>query len=260
MIDLHSHILPGVDDGPGDMDRALVLARAFVATDTRIVAATPHINRHYGIDADRMAAGVAELEAELAREAIPLEVRSGGEIDIVRARDLGDDELRALALGGGPHVLLECPLSYVTDTLESTALDFMRRGHRVLLAHPERSPALLEDPARIGELVARGALAQVTAGAFTGEFGEPVRRFALELLRDELVHVVACDAHDVDLRPPDAPAALAAAERGLPGSGALWPWLTEEVPAAILAGEPLPPRPRLARRRPRRRRRLRSRA
>jgi protein-tyrosine phosphatase len=114
----------------------------------------------------------------------------------------------------------------------------MARGHRVLLAHPERSPACQREPALVDRLVAAGALAQLTAGSFEGRFGRIVQRFSQRLADLELVHVVASDAHDVARRGPGLRAALEAA--GLEGR---LEWLTGEVPAAILEGGAIPRRP-----------------
>lgn len=245
MIDLHSHILPGLDDGPSTMEGSLELARAAVASGTRTILATPHIDGHFGIGPERIAEGLAELTGALEQAAIPLEVRSGGEIAIWRLIDLDDAVLRALALGGGPHVLVESPFSPVVGDFEPMVLDLQQRGHRVLLAHPERCPAFQRDPGRLERLVQAGALAQVTAGSMAGAFGSTVRRFTVVLLREELVHVVASDAHDDRQRPPGLTIGFPALERELPGIGAHQRWLTELAPAAILDGEPLPERPPL---------------
>ena len=115
------------------------------------------------------------------------------------------------------------------------------RGHGVLLAHPERCPAFHRDPRMLESLVRAGVLTSITAGSLVGHFGEPVRRFALELARDGLIHNVASDAHDHVNRPPGMADELRQA-----GLGPLTEWLTQEVPAAILGGDEIPPRPAVA--------------
>jgi protein-tyrosine phosphatase len=245
VIDLHSHILPGIDDGPATMEGSLDLARAAVAAGTRTIVATPHVNGDFGIDAERIAAAHAEVTEAIAKAGIPLDVRPGAEIAIWRLVDLDDAELRALALGGGPYVLVESPFSPVVGDFEPMVLDLQARGHRVLLAHPERCPAFQRDPARLRRLVDAGALVQLTAGSMAGAFGSTVRRFTVLLLREGLAHVVASDAHDARNRPPGQLIGFEELERELPGLRAQAAWLTEHVPAAILAGEPLPARPEL---------------
>jgi protein-tyrosine phosphatase len=245
VIDLHSHILPGIDDGPTTMAGSLELARAAVGAGTTTILATPHVNDDAGIEPGRIAAGLEELRAALAEADIPLEVLPGGEIAIWRLIDLDDDTLRALALGGGPYLLVESPFSPVVGDFEPMVLDLHARGHRVLLAHPERCPAFQRDPARLERLVGAGVLVQITAGSMTGGFGSTVRRFTVAVLREGLAHVVASDAHDHVRRPPGLRAGFAALERELPGIGAQARWLTEQVPRAVLDGTPLPPRPAL---------------
>jgi protein-tyrosine phosphatase len=245
VIDLHSHILPAVDDGPRTLDGSLELARAAVADGTRTILATPHVNDDPRIGPELVAERLAELRPALAEAEIPLEVLPGGEIAIWRLVDLDDAALRALALGGGPYVLVESPFSPVVGDFEPMVLDLHARGHRVLLAHPERCPAFQRDPARLERLADAGVLVQITAGSMVGAFGSTVRRFTAGLLRDGLAHVVASDAHDAVKRPPGLTAGFAALERELPGIGEQQPWLTEAVPRAILDGTPLPARPPL---------------
>jgi protein-tyrosine phosphatase len=247
VIDLHSHILPGIDDGPATMDGSLELARAAVEAGTRTILATPHINDDPSIGPARIAAGLVELRAALAEAEIPLEVLPGGEIAIWRLIDLDDDTLRALALGGGPYLLVESPFSPVIGDFEPMVLDLHGRGHRVLLAHPERCPAFQKTPARLEGLVGAGALVQLTAGSMVGDFGTTVRRFTATILREGLAHVIASDAHDTVRRPPGLQAGFAALERDLPGLTEQADWLTQLVPRAVLDGAPLPPRPPLPR-------------
>ena len=245
MIDLHSHILPGLDDGPRTLEGSLELARGAVAAGTRTILATPHINDDASIDPERIAAGIEELRPALADAEIPLEVLPGGEIAIWRLVDLDDAQLRALALAGGPYLLVESPFSPVVGDFEPMVLDLHARGHRVLLAHPERCPAFQRDPERLERLTGAGVLVQLTAGSMAGAFGTTVRRFSALLLREGLVHVVASDAHDAVRRPPGLRDGFASLERELPGLGEQQTWLTEDVPRAVLDGTPLPPRPPL---------------
>ena len=249
MIDLHSHILPGLDDGPRTLEGSLELARAAVEQGTRTILATPHINDDESIDHRRIAAGLAVLRPALAAAEIPLEVLPGGEIAIWRLADLDESALHALALGGGPYLLIESPFSPVVGAFEPLVLDLMiRSGHRVLLAHPERCPAFQREPARLERLVEAGVLVQITAGSMTGAFGNTVRRFTAQLLREGIAHVVSSDAHDAVKRPPGLTAGFADPGRELAGLEAQREWMTELAPRAILEGAPLPQRPPLPRR------------
>jgi protein-tyrosine phosphatase len=240
VIDLHSHVLPGLDDGPPTPVGSLALARAAAAAGTRTIAATPHIDRHFGVPPHAVAGAVEELRASLREEGIVLDVVVGGEIALDIAGDLGDEELDTIRLGGGPYLLLECPLTVHGGPLEAQVGALQLRGYRVLLAHPERCPALQRNPARLRELVAHDALCSVTASSFSGRFGRPARTMAQAMLREGLIHDIASDTHDEERRPPFIRDGLVAA--GIADT-ALASWLTEEVPAAILAGDCIPARP-----------------
>jgi len=243
VIDLHCHLLPGIDDGPDDLGGTLAMAQLHVRAGVRTVAATPHVSWDMPTEAAAIELRLADVRAALAAAQIPLEVVRGAEIDVHQAINLSDEQLRALALDGGPWLLLEAPLRKGVG-FAPIARALQSRGHRVLIAHPERSPALQDDPDTLRELVRAGAATQVTASSFAGSFGRTVRDYAERMLEAGLVHSVASDAHDALRRPPGIAEPLAAA-----GLGDLAPLLGEEAPAAILAGETLPPPPRRARRR-----------
>jgi protein-tyrosine phosphatase len=243
LIDLHCHLLPALDDGPADLGNALRLAQAQVAAGVRTVAATPHAVRRYPNDAATVARGVLEMRTALRAAEIPLELLSGAEIDLAFALELPDEELSGLALGGGRWLLLEAPLT-ATAPLEPGVASLRARGFEILLAHPERAPMLQRDPAAVARMVRGGVRTQVTAGGLRGQFGKPVQKFALRMIEEELVHTLASDAHDASRRPPGLSDPLEAA-----GLGDCVRLLCDEHPAALLAGEPLPERVPLRRRR-----------
>jgi protein-tyrosine phosphatase len=247
VIDLHAHILPGIDDGPATMDDAVELARAAVASGTSVLAATSHVSHMFPCDPRLFADRLGRLREALAQAGVPLELVSGGEIAPSKLPDLDRAALEAVALGGGPYLLVECPFSPVSAELEPLVYDLQHDGWRILLAHPERAAGFHRAPERLAKLVEHDALVQVTAGSLTGQFGQTARRFAIHALREGLVHVLASDAHDAIDRPPGMAEGLSSAERDIPGLQAQADWLTEEVPAAILAGDAVPARPPLPR-------------
>lgn len=251
MIDLHCHILPGIDDGPGDLAGSLAMAREHVARGTTIVAATPHVGWDYPNTAASIAAGVAEVNAALRGEGIPLTVIAGAEVALTRAVDMSAEQLAGLRLGDGPWLLLEAPISVDSPGIEGLVGIVQSRGVRVLLAHPERCASFHTDPDLLGRLVAGGCLAQVTAGALTGFFGRTVEAAARRYLDAGLVHVVASDAHDASHRAPGMGEQMDDA-----GYGPLRDWMAADVPRALLDGVPAPPRPPFTPVRPRRRLRL----
>jgi protein-tyrosine phosphatase len=238
MIDLHCHILPGIDDGPPTIEGSVAIAAASAAGGVRTIVATPHVSWDYPNDAATIARLVDEVNERLAAEEIALTVRAGAELAFTRIADIPDEELRRLDLGGGGWLLVEPPFTPAVTGLENVIAGLRARGHQVLLAHPERCPAFHRDRDALVRLAASGVACSITAGSLVGRFGREVRRFTMGLVADGLVHNVASDAHDAVRRPPGMAAELETA--GLDGLRA---WSTEAVPQAILDGEPLPPRP-----------------
>lgn len=241
MIDLHCHVLAGIDDGPTTLEGSVALARVAASAGTRTLVATPHVSWEYPNAADTIAGMVAELRERLTTEGVAVEVRPGAEIAMTRIADTPGSELAHLTLGGGRWLLVEPPFALTAIGLDSIVEGLQRSGYRVLLAHPERCPAFHRDRSMLEQLVGSGVLASITAGSLSGRFGRDVQRFSLELLRDGLAHNVASDAHDHLRRPPTIAAELDGA-----GLGPMAAWLTQGVPGAILNGGEIPPRPILA--------------
>jgi protein-tyrosine phosphatase len=238
MIDLHCHVLPGIDDGPDSIEGSLALARAAAVSGTRTLVATPHISWRYSPDAATIARLVDELNGRLSAEGVELQVRTGAEIAMTRIQDIKPEQLWALGLAGGSWLLVEPPFAAAVPGLDAIVLGLQQRGHHVLLAHPERCQAFHRDRRMLDSLVSGGVLTSVTAGSLVGRFGSEVRRFALRLIRDGMVHNVASDAHDHSKRPPGMAVELRQA-----GLGPMANWLTCQVPAAILGERDIPPGP-----------------
>jgi protein-tyrosine phosphatase len=240
MIDLHCHVLPGIDDGPETIEGSVALARAAHACGTQAIVATPHVSWRYPNESATIAVLTRDLNEHLRREGVAVEIHAGAEIAMTRASEIEPAEIGRLSLGGGGWVLFEPPFSPVAPGLADMVMALQNAGHGVLLAHPERCPTFHREPALVAELVSAGALTSITAGSLVGRFGGNVRRFARSLLAEGLVHNVASDAHDTVRRPPGIAGELADA-----GLAKLTDWLTHEVPYAILNGEAVPARPRV---------------
>jgi protein-tyrosine phosphatase len=244
VIDLHCHLLPGIDDGPATMAESLALAADLAADGVRSAAATPHVHPgHPGVVRDELPDRRAQLQGAIDAEGIELQVLPGGEVDLAYGLELGDDELRGLTLGGnGRDLLVETPYGPVSDLFEEQLFSMSLRGFRVLLAHPERNRAFQEKTERLAGLVARGVLLQVTADAL---LGSPRRsgsgRSAAELVERGLTSVLASDSHGSHVAREPLSGGLRAAQE-LVGPDARV--LVEDAPAAILAGHTLPDPPR----------------
>jgi protein-tyrosine phosphatase len=225
------------------MTDAVVMAGIAAATGTTTLVATPHIDHVWRLRPELIPQRAAALRQAMADAGIDLALSTGAEIALSRLADLTPGQLSALRLGDGPYVLLECPLSPTAGDFDRPLLTVRERGESIVLAHPERSPLFQQEPERLVRLVDAGMLCSICTGSLRGDFGQLVRRFTIELLREELVHDLASDAHDHEGRPPGLSGALALVESELPGITAQSRWLTTLAPAAILAGDPLPPRP-----------------
>lgn len=239
MIDLHSHVLPGVDDGPETMAGSLTLLRAAEAAGISRMAATPHVREDYPTTPETMHRLVGEVNAAAREAAIAVEVLPGAELDLVAAQELGDEELRSFGLGGNPRLLLlETPYHGWPLGLPDLVFRFAARGFSVVLAHPERNGDVQANASLLVPLVESGVLVQLTAASVDGRFGRRPQASARELLGANLAHLLATDAHAVELRQTG----FAAAREEL-GDPELADWLTRGVPGALLEGSLLPPRP-----------------
>ena len=214
------------------------MARVAAEQGTRTIVATPHVNLRHPNRAKRIAAAVDALNERLRDEEVPLEVRPGAEIAMTSLEELSDKQLARLTLGGGRWLLMECPFTLAIDGFAAIVRDLRHKGHEVVLAHPERCSGFQRRRDLLAELVELGALTSITAGSLVGGFGKEVRRMAFEMFDAGLVHNVASDAHDPTYRSPQLAGPINRA-----GLQSQLDWLTEAVPAAILAGSSPPPPP-----------------
>lgn len=239
MFDLHSHVLPGVDDGAADLAASLEILRAAAADGIERIAATPHVRDDYPTSPDEMERLVGEVNAAARSEAIPVEVLRGGELDLAVAASLDDDALRRFGLGGNPRLLLlEFPYYGWPLELPDLLFRLRTRGFTSVLAHPERNAEVQERPERLQGIVDAGALVQLTAASVDGRLGRRAAAAARGLLDKGLAHLIASDAHAPAVRAIGMTAAAEAI-----GDAALARWLTRDVPGALLSSAALPPRP-----------------
>jgi protein-tyrosine phosphatase len=241
VIDLHCHVLPGIDDGPRTIEESVAVARTAYANGIRTIVATPHASTRYPNRPAAIRELVAEVNGRLQAESIGIDIRTGAEIAMTHTPEIDAAELAQMTLGGGGWLLLEPPFSPVVAGLDRLVEEVQDEGYQVVLAHPERCPAFHRDIGLLETFVDNRALTSITAGSLVGRFGKEVKRFAFKLLDRGLVHNVASDAHDPLLRPPGIRAELDRA-----GLGAMSDWLCQDVPAAILSGADIPERPRSA--------------
>lgn len=197
MIDLHAHILPGIDDGARDEAEAMAAARQALAAGVGTVVATPHaIPGVYDNGHERILERAARLQAVLDAAGLVLGVRPGAEYYLEPELPLRLDRGELLTLNDrGKHVLVELPLAGIPAYADRVLFDLLVRGVTPVLAHPERNREFSAEPERLYRLVAQGVLVQVTAGSLTGLFGRQMRAAAELFVRQGWVHFVASDLH-----------------------------------------------------------------
>ena len=202
IVDLHSHILPGVDDGAGDVEESLAMAGLAVKEGIRVLAVTPHHNNpmYRNRKADILEQ-MRMLQEQITTAGIDLQLVAGQELRLCETsmRELltGDE---VLTLNASRYLLVELPSNDIPDPLEEWMHEFRVKGIVPVIAHPERNRAIIEDPRRLDDLLSWGALAQVTAPSLLGQFGGKVKHVAMQLCRDHKIHLVASDAHHPSVR------------------------------------------------------------
>ncbi|WP_419483034.1 tyrosine-protein phosphatase [Dokdonella sp.] len=203
MLDLHCHMLPGIDDGAVDLDMALAMARLAADDGIHTVACTPHIYPGmYENTASGIRAEIARFQGELDRRGISLRLVEGADVHLDPDLVGGIRGGRVPTLAGSRYLLLEPPHHVAPPRFEESVFQLMVAGCIPVITHPERLTWLEDHYAMFVRLVKAGAWMQVTAGSVTGRFGRRPRYWAERMLDESLVHILATDAHDPRRRPP----------------------------------------------------------
>jgi len=257
MIDIHTHILYGLDDGARSLEESITMCQMAYRDGVRMMVATPHtLNGVYRNDRSTILNKVEELNEALLefgiqnsefggentqsairnpQSAISFRVLPGADVsfssDIVR---LFEGEEVGTLNDKGCYIMVEFPSQGIPYRAEEVLFQLMARGVIPIISHPERNLEIARKPERYYEMIQRGCLGQVTAMSLTGGFGSGIRRVAEKLLASRLIHVIASDAHSVDGRPPVLSTAVRAAGKIL-GAEEAWKMVTE-YPQAVLEG------------------------
>jgi protein-tyrosine phosphatase len=235
LIDLHCHILPGVDDGALDVRDSAAMARQAEADGIVAICATPHIRHDHDVRIDEIDGRVDAVNRRLRDEGVAVEVLPGGEVAEMAAMGLSDEELERVALGDGRWILLEPAPGPLGESLHRCIKHLGERGHRTLIAHPERH--LSEDMfERIERLIDAGALVQATADFF---LRERMATGMVALAEAGLIHVLSSDAHSSHGGRPVHLSTALEILRAIPALRDHVEWIAETAPRAIVSGEPL---------------------
>ena len=214
MIDLHSHILPGIDDGAKDLDMALEMARIAVADGIHTMACTPHIYPGmYMNDATGIGQAREKLQAALDERGIALKLVLGADAHLVPELLDGLRAGRVPTLNGSRYLLLEPSHTTPPPRFEESVFNLVAAGYTPVITHPERLTWVETHYPVFVRLIAQGAWIQVTAGALTGMFGKRAKYWADKFLIDGHTHILATDAHSTGRRLPQLTPALEVVER-----------------------------------------------
>ncbi len=236
MIDLHNHILPGIDDGSKDLEQSLAMARLAIADGIHTLTATPHhLNGIYSNPAEAIRQRVRSFNLILRRENIALTVLPGSELHLVP--EVVEQLHAGLALtiaDQGKAALIELPVHTVPLGTETLLEDMLAMDIQPLIAHPERNGELGRHPERLARWVDMGCVAQITGQSCSGRFGPEIRRISETMVRMGLIHVLASDAHRDQRRIPELSSGRAEVERWVGAESARL--MTEDHPLELIQG------------------------
>jgi protein-tyrosine phosphatase len=201
MIDIHCHILSGIDDGAKTMEDSVELAKAAVKEGIHTIIATPHhMNGRYENTKSIIIENTALLNQHLIEEKIPVSILPGQETAIHGEimEGLENDEIQTL--NDTQYLFIELPSGYVPRYTEKLLFDIQLKGLIPIIVHPERNQEIVEKPDLLYQFIKKGALSQVTASSINGKFGKKVKSFSEQLIEANLVHFIASDAHNLTNR------------------------------------------------------------
>lgn len=202
MIDIHNHVLIGVDDGPQTEDDVVKLLEQAIEQDITDIIATPH--HHSGswkTPADVVSAKLEQVQSIAKKHHLNINIYPGQEIringDIIKELKNGE----SISLNHSQYILIEFPFGDLPLYAEQLFFDLQMQGYVPLIAHPERCKPILRRPEKLYDLVQKGSISQITASSITGGHGDGVQSKSLEFIENNLAHVIASDAHNAEFRP-----------------------------------------------------------
>ena len=246
MIDIHNHIIQGVDDGSEDLEMSLDMARIYLQNGITKVIGTPHYIERDDFSLSRNKRALEKLREELKKNGLKLEVYLGNEVYISMDLLKEIEEERVATLNGSRYILIEFPMRDIPIYAESLFYNLLIKGYIPIIAHPERYFKIQENPNILFEFIKRGALAQLNLSSLEGFYGKQVKRTSKILLKHKMIHFLGTDSHSNGERSPEVQKSLKLLKSIISPSEYIS--LSEENPNNILENRIVtPPSPRFYR-------------
>ena len=235
MVDIHCHILPGVDDGAESIEESLTMLRKAATGGVKSIVATPHLLRgSYETSLSQRQEMVADLQKAADENHIDIQIKTGVEYYLTPQILEDMDRLEELSINNnGKYLLIELPMRFVPQSMDDVLFNLKVKGIIPVLAHPERNEGICRNPNIVFDLVEKGCLTQINVGSILGYFGGQIRKVARNILTHNLAHVIASDMHSANS--PALGAAVPEVEKLLGKEQAAR--LFVETPQQIVAGE-----------------------
>ena len=203
MVDIHHHLLPGLDDGATSLDLSVDMARLAAAEGITHIVCTPHANSQYTFDSETNSSKLNDLRARLSIEEIPLTLGTGCDFHLSYDNvHLAKEDPTRFSINGLGYLLVEVPDYGLPPAITETFYELQLAGLTPILTHPERNPTLQNDLPRLADWLRAGVLIQITADSLTGHKGRKAAAAANKLIEKRWVHFLATDAHNTSSRPP----------------------------------------------------------
>lgn len=201
MIDIHCHILPGIDDGAKTRDDTITMLKSAIDEGIKTIAVSPHHNPEYNNEAPSILEKVEEVRGLVDELSLPIQILPGQEVRAYGQllNDLEKGRLLTVA-GTSDYMLVEFPSNHVPGYAKELFYTMKLKGIQPILVHPERNTGIIENPNLLFEFVEQGVLSQITASSVTGDFGKKIQKLTFQIIDHQLTQFIASDAHNVTSR------------------------------------------------------------
>jgi protein-tyrosine phosphatase len=232
MIDIHCHIMPGIDDGAADAQESLSMAKAAAEDGISHIVATPHIRETLHPPA-LLRKYVEKLNQVMKKWQVPVEILYGADVYAL----LAPKEMLGYTINDSKYILIEFPYTHIPAHAPDILFNLKLQGLIPIITHPERNPTVIQNPEKLFSLLTGDVYVQVTADSLLGNFGQQIRECTFYLLKKGAVHFIASDAHSAKTRGPVLYEAVKTARKIVGKDNARI--LVEDNPLAVISGKPI---------------------